>query len=52
MKLKMKCRSRRRKAKAAMNRHQGRLHVPGSNPKNDMNEKVFLEIAWELNSIS
>ena len=30
----------RRKAKAAMNRHQGRLQVPGSNPKIDLIEKV------------
>ena len=36
----------RRKAKAAMNRHQGRLQVPGSNPKIDINEKVFKNLSF------
>lgn len=45
----------RRKAKAVLTRHQGRLQVPGSNPKIDLIEKVpknLFKNSMESNSIS
>ena len=36
--------SEKQKQQAAMNRHQGRFEVPGSNPKIDISEKVLKNI--------